>query len=143
MGNDEKVKFLKGTNVFKEVSIESSNPVCEHFLLRELSEGEKLYIKDEASANMSFIISGELEVKDGERLISVLAENNVVGEMGMFSSQTRSADVIAKSECKVLKIAKDDFFNFMFSDKDRGIQILQNIIVILSDRLRAKNIRFD
>jgi CRP-like cAMP-binding protein len=61
----------------------------------------------------------------------------VLGEMALLDQEPRSADATAEAETTVLKIAQDGFYELMAGNSE----IMQQIIKMLSGRLRETNIK--
>jgi CPA1 family monovalent cation:H+ antiporter len=70
--------------------------------------GEKIIRKGDAADSMYFIAAGEVTVHTSFGLV-VLKEGDFVGEMGLLSSQTRNADVVANGYCHLLVLSRRDF----------------------------------
>ena len=77
--------------------------------------------------------------KDGKEL-SRITPLGIVGEMGVFTGQKRSASVIASTECVVLDILKTDLFDSLKEDPDMGIIVLKNVIEDMAHKMRVNNV---
>jgi CRP/FNR family transcriptional regulator, cyclic AMP receptor protein len=86
------------------------------------------------------ILSGRMNVsvsdEDGrEAILSTLAPDDLVGEMGILDGGIRSANVIAATPSVVIAITTTDFMRCMRENADVALYIMRN----LSLRLRAAN----
>jgi len=108
---------------------------------RTLAEDEILCYVEEESFNIFVLIKGMLRItfKDGKEL-SRITPLGIVGEMGVFTGEKRSATVIAASECVVLDILKADLFEILREDPDMGMIVLKNVIEDMAHKMRINNV---
>ena len=94
-----------------------------------------------SSAGWEILIKGELKIafKNGKEL-SRIQHIGIVGEMGLFTGQQRSASVVAATDCIVLIIHKTELIKLFHEDFIIGIQVLMNVIQDLSQKLRNNNV---
>ncbi len=85
---------------------------------------------------LRFIIrSGKVAVQLGNRTLDVLGEGDIFGEMALIDSGTRSATVVAETDCVVVPVGEKQFL-FMASEAPYFALSLMRILVA---RLRATN----
>ena len=100
---------------------------------------EVIYSEGTKSDDMYILTEGVLQVslwgKDVNRILPISS----VGEMGVFTGEQRSATVIAKNECTLLRITKKKLFDLFDKDKDLQIQFQLGILIDLSEKLRLTN----
>ena len=75
--------------------------------------GDLIVTKGEPGAEMYFVARGEVEVLDGERVLSTLGEGNFFGEKSLLLAEPRSASVRARSQCDVYVLDKSDFIKVL------------------------------
>jgi CRP-like cAMP-binding protein len=56
-----------------------------------LDKGKLLFSKADVGNSMYFIYSGSIKIHDGEHVLAVLGENEIVGELSILDSESRSA----------------------------------------------------
>jgi CRP/FNR family cyclic AMP-dependent transcriptional regulator len=110
---------------------------------RIISEGELsqyLYAVLEGSVNVYVKQEGEKEV-----FLSTLDAGDVFGEAGMFLKVKRTANVVSVDNSSVLRISRDDLFDFFTQRSQSGIKMLLIIIYSLLKRLResAQELAFE
>ena len=88
-----------------------------------------LYHAGEESQDMHVLLKGRLNImfRTGEVWKTITPFENV-GEMGFFTGKHRSADIIADTECLLLKLNKGEISRIFINDKELHIKILENII---------------
>jgi len=96
--------------------------------------GDRVYIVAEGKVRISRNVSGM-----GEEALAVLGPGEVFGEMALLDESVRSADALAHERCKLLVIAKDDFDDLLFLNKDLAYEVLWSSVRMLTSRLRETN----
>lgn len=130
----EKIPLFKGLSIAEFSEILS---VCSH---KTFQKNEILFSEGSESYEIFILIKGRLQVTlpDGKVLARVNPPG-IVGEMGVFTSETRSATVTTTGECICLVISKFGLMSLFGKNKSLGISILLNVICDLSGKLRKDN----
>ncbi len=68
----------------------------------------------------------------GELVLNYCEPGEAIGEMSLFDQEPRSASVVAVTECEVLELKRDAFFDLINRRSDVSLVLLQS----LSSRLR-------
>ncbi|MCX5759043.1 MAG: cyclic nucleotide-binding domain-containing protein [Candidatus Hydrogenedentes bacterium] len=106
---------------------------------REFEAGEFVFRKGDAGAELYVILSGKVEIRDNDCVLAALGKGDMFGEMALSGHQTRSASAVTAETTSVLVLSSDAIHNVL--SKEAAIQILENIVMTLSTRLRAANER--
>jgi anti-sigma regulatory factor (Ser/Thr protein kinase) len=107
----------------EEVSFKDGEYVC--------SEGEETDV-------LYYIVSGTLYVYTKGKFVSSLTPDDLfMGEMSFLLSNRRSATVVAKGPCALIKISKQDFVNLIKESPHYGIFLAR----LLAQRLARLNAR--
>lgn len=72
-------------------------------------------------------------------LVSLVTAVDIVGEMGIFSGEPRSATVYAKTDSVLLKINRYELFGLLEANKSINNLFQLGMINNLSDKLRKTN----
>lgn len=107
---------------------------------REEHFGDGAYVcrEGEESDFLYYIVSGTLYVYTKGKLISALTPDDLfMGEMSFLLSNRRSATVVAKGDCTLIKISKQDFVNLIKDNPHYGIFLAR----LLAQRLARLNAR--
>lgn len=106
-----------------------------------LKEGQVLFKAGDKPDGMFLIRKGELRVyleQDGKEVsLATIGDSGMVGEMGLFDAQPRSASVKATKETEVTHISNDDFGKLMKQIPKWFV----GLMAALSGRLRTTNER--
>jgi CRP-like cAMP-binding protein len=74
-----------------------------------------------------------LSTPDGKELvIALLGRDEFFGDMALLDGEPRSADAIAKTDCQLLLLNREDFLSFL----DTHPKVAANLLANLSRRLR-------
>jgi len=122
----------------KIVPFEKSVYRKQDIVLEEGDEGQDVY----------FILQGEVQVRSrvigGDKLSAGLArlgENDFFGELAMFDGERRSAEVVALTDCEIVRIDGPSLIRFMDQNPEKGYFVLREIFMNLVRHLRQNNIR--
>ncbi len=138
---DQVVGVLSKIPIFRDLPLQKLKNILRICSKRTLAENEILCYVEEESFNIFVLIKGMLRItfKDGKE-ISRITPLGIVGEMGVFTGEKRSATVIAAGECVVLDILKSDLFEILSEDPDMGMIVLKNVIEDLAHKMRINNV---
>jgi CRP-like cAMP-binding protein len=103
--------FLAGVEMLKPLGPEEVKTVAGAVAQRIYAPGEFVMRTGEAADSMFVIHRGRAEVLAPDaggdyRQVAVLEPGNVIGEMGLFTGESRRADVRAQDELELLEIGK-------------------------------------
>jgi len=96
---------------------------------RKLVAGETLVRKGDQADCLYYLVDGELEITD---LNKVLTSGAVVGEIGVFApNQVRTATVVCRTDCSLYALTEKKAKQLYFQDRSFGFAVLQLIIARL------------
>ena len=133
----DRVLALKETQIFKELSGQILANVAVILDKKLIGEGEYIMRKGEQGDSMYLIESGQLEVRDGDRVLATLGEKQVVGEMSLLAPIDRTADVVAIEESVLYRIEREKFVDLIYEEPE----IMLGIITSLVYRIREQNLK--
>ena len=131
----EKVLLLKNSSIFqacKEVDLVEIASICQE---ETVDANVSLFAKGDQGNCIYFIYKGQVSIHDGEHELAVLSENEIFGELSVLDSDTRSASPTTLTECILLKIEQEDFYDVIATSTD----ILKGIMKTLCRRLREQD----
>ena len=100
--------------------------------LQALSAGETLFKAGEPGDLMNVLMSGTAEIIVHHKVVETAEVGAIFGEMAMIDDLTRSATVIAKSDCKLLPIERKRF-NFLIQQTPN---FALHVMRVMANRLR-------
>lgn len=128
----EKAVLLKKAEIFATLS----DPILLH-LARLAGEqwfnaGEALFRRGDLGTAMYVIAEGELVVHDEDRHVATLRAGEIVGELGLLTSELRSSSVTARTSARVLRVTQGALSELMWDHA----QVNRSLIRVLVTRLR-------
>jgi anti-sigma regulatory factor (Ser/Thr protein kinase) len=101
-------------------------------------DGDYICSEGEETDVLYYIVSGTLFVYSKGKFVSSLTPDDLfMGEMSFLLSNRRSATVVAKGNCTLIKISKQDFVNLIKENPHYGIFLAR----LLAQRLARLNAR--
>ncbi len=132
LSNIERILFLRGAEVFSELSGEDLLPLAERAREVHFSAGQTFIHQDEPGSCLYLIVDGEASVVSrGAGQISKRGPKGVIGEMAIIWRRPRSADCIALTDITAMSIEYDDFWELM----EERPALAQGVITVLARRL--------
>jgi CRP-like cAMP-binding protein len=103
-------------------------------------ENQTLFTEGDASPCLYVLLSGQVELRTrAYGPIYTLHSGEVFGEIGLISQKKRTATAIAKTDCTLLRVNRDEF-NLMLGKHPRISSILmRNITLGLADHIVRMN----
>lgn len=107
----------------------------------EISAGEHIITQGKMVRNLWFIMEGECEVtrrtEGGCQLnLAKLGPHSQFGEMSFFHAAPHSADVIALTDMKLVRLSREDYDALLASGNPIAFKLAMNSLEQLADRLR-------
>lgn len=107
---------------------------------RNFDVAEHIYTKGEPSNEMLILLKGSLRVVGGSgEELARLAPGMPIGEMGLFTGQPRSADVVASDRSTAIVLTGNELKALLAGAIDMHIKVLNNVIAILCQRVNDAN----
>ncbi|MBI5527959.1 MAG: cyclic nucleotide-binding domain-containing protein [Deltaproteobacteria bacterium] len=128
----EKIIFLKGVELFSQLSGEKLAQVSQIAKEVEFDRGKKIFSEGDAGNSLFLIVRGSVDVVKGDRRLVTLGEKECFGEMAILDSEPRSATIVASADVVCLELSREDFYELMADEHE----IPQGIIKVLVRRLR-------
>jgi CRP-like cAMP-binding protein len=100
--------------------------------LQEIPAGKALFRQGEKGNFMYVLMSGTAEIIVHNRVMETAESGTIVGEMAIIDDSTRSATVMAKTDCRFLPIERERFI-FLVQQKP---EFALHVMKLLTHRLR-------
>ncbi|MFC1551847.1 Crp/Fnr family transcriptional regulator [Candidatus Latescibacterota bacterium] len=138
------IKILKKIPIFKNLRVDQFQYILNICAKNTFYKDDTIFVEGEESLEMYILIHGELKITfiDGKEL-SLIKPVGIVGEMGIFTGEPRSASVTAATDCLLFTIHRKELFKVFEKDSFLALQILMNVIKDLSHKLRNNNVIID
>ncbi len=139
------ISLLKKVHLFNGLNEAELESVFSHCEKKEIPAGELIVRQNTTGDEVYFIGRGVIEVfvegLEDERLLVMLGEGQVFGEMALIGHGYRSASGRAGKEgCEVYQLKSDDFEALCETSKNIGYVVMRNLALDLAFKLRHRNL---
>lgn len=112
-----------------------------NIILKEGEPGDTMYIIADGAVEISknlVMKMGREDFQDRDKILTKLSaeDHAVFGEVALFEQGKRTATVVARSDCVLLEITRNDFLRLGEENPRIGYKITRNITQLLCSRLR-------
>jgi CRP-like cAMP-binding protein len=102
----------------------------------ECAPCDRVLMRGGTARNIFVVLDGTLEVRDGDRIVSVLSAGDVFGELAFLLEQPRSFDVDAATEgTRVLSLSEGAVRKMIAEDATLAAKLLLNLSKLLCVKL--------
>ena len=125
--------------IFRGMEPEEVAKVFAAGMTSEHEGGAVIFNSGDTGRDLFVVMSGEIEVGDGKRFSSIIGPGEPLGEMAWVSDAPRSLTATALERTSMLTLNEEVVRQLL--SKESSVQLLMNIILAVSERLRAANSR--
>jgi CRP/FNR family transcriptional regulator, cyclic AMP receptor protein len=102
---------------------------------KAFEQGQTIFEQGEAGNLMFVVTEGKVDIVVGGKIVEVVEEGGVFGEMAVVDNMPRSASAVAASTCKIVPVTQEQF-NFMVQNNPF---FTNKMMKVMSQRLRNTN----
>lgn len=133
-------EFLKDVNIFSHLSDEKIDEIKKFFTLREYPKGSMIILEEEYGDVVFLVKKGTVKItrvndEGKEVILSLMGENDMVGEMSVIDGESRSANVLAQENCELYAIRSEDFLSLL----KENFEISFSLMGELANRIRKSD----
>ena len=133
-------EFLKDVNIFSHLSDEKIDEIKKYFTLREYPKGSMIILEEEYGDVVFLVKKGTIKItrvndEGKEVILSLMGENDMVGEMSVIDGESRSANVLAQENCELYAIRSEDFLSLL----KENFEISLSLMGELANRIRKSD----
>src|ERR1043166_5762773 len=100
--------------------------------IQEFQTGTTIFSEGSSGDLMYVVLDGEVEVRVGSELIDVIRSGDIVEEMALIDSQSRSATAVARSDCRLAPVDEKRFLFMVHETPFFALHVMR----VLAGRLR-------
>jgi CRP-like cAMP-binding protein len=101
----------------------------------QCAAGDRVLKKGGVARNLFVVLDGNLEARDGDRLLRVMSAGDVFGEIAFLLEQPRTADVYAATDARILSLSESTLRELIAKKPTIAAKLLLNVSKILAMRL--------
>ena len=125
--------------ILRELTNEQFESLLSICIKKELPTFTVIFEEGNQSEDMYILTEGFLKVLFSGKKVGEIYPVSTVGEMGLFTGEPRSAEVITMTKCTLLRIMKKELFEVLEKDKDFYIKFQKVMIKDVAYKLRMAN----
>lgn len=104
-------------------------------------EGEIIFNQNDDSDKMYLIISGYVDiVLKNNQIVATIKPGNLFGEMGIFTSEKRTATALVRTKLLCFSISKNELNSLLLKNAILGRDLLRNVVSLLANKISENNI---
>src|SRR3989339_2101508 len=131
----DKSKFIKNIPALSGFNAEFTKKLTELMEEKQAKTDDVIFSEGAPSNHLYIIEEGEAVIikklsEETEKVLSVIGENNIFGEMSLFSSVPRTASVKAKTKLLYYKIPTDAFKKILATDPPGTQKMLETLLFL-------------
>ncbi len=130
--------FTHGLSDDEVRKIATISTTCEY-----ANNGEVIREFDPACDVFILVEGKALVMTSSGDMIARLKPGAIVGEIGLFSKELRTASVISDGDSKMVKVGGEDLNALLDREPAIGVKVLRNVGRTLCDHLRSSNIQLE
>lgn len=138
LSNFEKALVLRDVPIFAATSPDHLTQVAALMEEVELEAGETVFRQGDIGDCMYIIVSGTMRMHQDDYVLAERSEREMFGEMALLETAPRLASATAVSDCLLLRLDQEPFFELLEGDNDvvRGIMhVLTRRLSTITDRI--------
>jgi CRP-like cAMP-binding protein len=102
-------------------------------ILRSYEKGDTVFRTGDAGSYMAVLLQGEVEIRKDTHVLNSIRAGSIFGELGLIDHCPRSADAVAKTDCRAALINEAHFYRLVEEHPQFALAVMR----ILTDRLRV------
>lgn len=136
------VQMIRKVGIFSDLDEEQARKILSICTKVTVPQNDFLCRKGENPDWMFILVKGEMLVKiNDSSVISSINPVNPIGEMGVFTGEPRTANVVAVEESDLISLKKSDIDSMIEKNPEIGVKIMRRVIITLAGRLIEDNKR--
>ena len=134
------IAILQKIPIFKGFTLQQSAKILGICGQRKLGKNSVLCKAGDKSNEMYVLLQGLIKITlPNGKEVSRIRPVGIIGEMGVFTGELRSAGIQSLNESIILVIRKSDLFDLLKKDAEMLSRVLMNVIFDLSQKLQKNN----
>jgi CRP-like cAMP-binding protein len=135
----DNLKIIEKIPIFRGLSLGQVKRLLDAGETRKFGIGQTLCRQEDKSTDLFILMVGEVAVQVSRSEMARITPVEVIGEMGVITTQPRSATVEATKACTAIVISKIHFDQILKSDHELAAKLYKNVIEAMGRRLRNAN----
>lgn len=134
-----KMETLKKIPLFASLNFKEMAQVLEITQVRNILEGTVIMKEGTTGEDMYIILKGQVDIIASGNIVAELKPGQFFGEMSLIDKSPRSATVRTRTDCKMLRITRSDFFPLLKRESRIGLKVFWAFLQNMNRRLRESD----
>ncbi|MFI5421088.1 MAG: cyclic nucleotide-binding domain-containing protein [Nitrososphaerales archaeon] len=130
----EIIQYLKNVPLFSALNDKTIKAIIRDSREVNYPSGKVILREGEQSVVFHVILSGGVEIVKKGKHLSQLGSGEFFGEMGLFTGEARSADVIAIEPTRCLALTAWSFRSFLRHNPSIAFEVIRTLALRLSEK---------
>ena len=130
---------LKETLFFRKLNSDDFHNILNISTKKTFTKNDVVFYEGDKPSEMYILMDGVLRIKLRGKELNLITPIGIVGEMGLFTGEPRSATVIAKTDCELLRFNRFELFNLLKKNSSLNNHFQRSMIINLADKLISAN----
>ncbi|MFH1729995.1 MAG: cyclic nucleotide-binding domain-containing protein [Pseudomonadota bacterium] len=137
-------EYLKAIFLFEKFYVDELNVLCETAQVKEFEDNEMIFAEGSLPDEFYVVLEGKVSILKNvaggrKRVLAVLEESKVFGEISLFDNEPRSAGAEASGDTKIVSFNIEKFRYILDTNSQLAAKFQRQIILILGSRIRKTN----
>ena len=137
--NDVITDLWLETSLFHNIPPRVCHQLVRRMHIRQYKADEVVFKAGELGAGAVLIKSGEVMVQSNGKVLAVLQAGDFFGEVALVNEDPRTADAIAKNDCELVFLVRQEIEEWVRSSPRHGVTFMSNVAHVLASRLSHSN----
>jgi CRP/FNR family transcriptional regulator, cyclic AMP receptor protein len=102
--------------------------------IRDCAPGEAIFRVGDPGDYLAVLLTGSIEIRKNDKVISVVEPGCMFGEMGIIDGQPRVADAFAKTQSRIAEVREGQFMSLLQATPYFALAVMR----LLTDRFRRQ-----
>ncbi len=142
MNIEEKILFLRKVDLFQSISAEALELMAGSLVESAVKAKQTIFLKGDDADRMYMLVSGAVEIKNDEMLLSEVKPFGLFGEISLLDNQPRSGTALAKTDVVLYSFYKQEFNQLLEDIPALSKSVIHQILAYLRNLL-SKNLATD
>jgi len=97
--------------------------VIDHF-----EAGDVVFAEGSSGSFMYVVVEGTIDIFVGDKLIDISGPGDLVGEMSLIDSSTRSASAVARNEARLARVDENEFLSMVVDTPFFALHVMRVLV---------------
>ncbi|MDP5219980.1 ABC transporter transmembrane domain-containing protein [Ruegeria sp. 2205SS24-7] len=127
-----KLNIIAGTDLFGNLNARNQKLLAYSAQWYEVGQGQTIFAAGQQADAAYLCVKGSALLhwpgqKDEARAISIIEPGRLIGDLSIIMRRARSMDLVAREDCKFLRIGAEEFRTVIESDAEVAVQLLETV----------------